>query len=258
MRSFIVVTAAIILVAASAATAMASPPPKGTDYASILDQLERMAGAGASQKAIDRTLERRFGWVRQPEDPVFEALAVAPSASDVSMAKPILYRNLPAQRYEVVARWAWKDCGKARCWATNYPLNDGPIGGPDGFAINSSRALTNLATSFVAYTEDGAARSFTNPEAFENDGVGFAEQDTSRTTDDDYDWDHGTLVFAFRLAGACVHGQQYKFSSKLAHTWADASLSGISISTGGIGMTFTGSAKRWTAVVPTPLYWTPC
>ena len=47
MRSFIVVTAAIILVAASAATAMASPPPKGTDYATILDQLERMAGAGA-------------------------------------------------------------------------------------------------------------------------------------------------------------------------------------------------------------------
>jgi hypothetical protein len=257
MRSIIVGLAAIILAAASSATAVAAPPAQRTDYGSVLDRIERMARAGATQGAIDRTLERRFGWVREPEDRVLEAFA-APSASDVTMAKPILYRNLPAHRYEVIARWAWRDCGTARCWAANYPLNDGPIGGPDGFAINSSRALTNLATSFVAYTEDGAARSFTNPEVFENDGVGFAEQDTSRTTDDDYDWDHGTLVFAFRLAGACVHGQQYKFSSNLAHTWADASLSGISISTAGIGMSFTGSAKRWTAVVPTPLYWTPC
>ena len=248
---------AIVLAASSTATALAKPPSSDTDYARILDRIERMTRAGASQGAIDRTLERAFGWVRESEDAVIEALA-APSASDVTLAKPTIYRNVPAQRYEVTARWAWKTCGNDQCWYANYPLNDGDIGGPDGFAINSSRALTNLATSFVAYTEDGAARSYTNPEVFESDGVGFSEQDASRTTQDDYTWDHGTLVFAFRLAGACVPGQQFKFSSKLAHTWADASLSSISISTSGISMTFSGSANRWTAVVPSPLYWTPC
>ena len=160
--------------------------------------------------------------------------------------------------YEVTARWQWKDCGGDRCWYTNYPWNDGPIGGPDGFAINVSRAVTNLASSFGAYTEDGGGRTFTNPEVFERDGVGFSEQDTLRTIDDDYSWDHGTLVFAFRLAGACVPGQQFKFASKFGHTWADAALSDIGISTTGISMTFNGSARRWTVVSPSPLYWTPC
>jgi hypothetical protein len=246
-----------VVCALSAGPAIAKPPEAATDYEAIFATVERMERSGASQAAIDRMLEREFGWIRETEDAVIEALA-APSASDITLSKPTLYRSIPAQRYEVTAKWQWKQCVYYRCWAENYPLDTGNIGGPDGFAINVSRNVTNLATNFVTYDEYGNSRLFTNPEVFEGDGVGFAEQDTQVTTRLRYSWDHGTLVYAFRLAGACVPGQQFKFSSKMGHTWSTAALSSISISTTGISMTYSGAEGKWTAVNPYPLYWTPC
>ena len=249
---------AMILTTLGAGLTAAKPPADSTDYATILSKVEKLERNGASRSAIDRMLEREFGWVRETEEPSMETLA-APSASDITLYKPTIYRNVPANRYEVTARWQWKNCGTPRCWMVNYPGVNGNVGGPNAFAINTSRNVNELATTFATYDEDGSGRIYSNPDVFDADGVGFTEQDTQHATPwDNFSWDHGTLVFAFRLTGACVPGQLFKFKSKLAHTWDSTSVSSMSISLTGIDFGFSSSEARWVGLSPTPLDWKPC
>ena len=227
-------------------------------YRAVLDRIERLERTGAPRKTIDRTLERVFGWFREPALAGPIALGTA-SASDVTLFRPTLYRNIPLNRYEVTAKWQWKDCGASRCWMLNYPGISGSVGGPNGFALNSSRNVNFLATTFATYDEDGGARHYSNPEVFEADGVGFTEQDRQHWAPwDDFTWDHGTLVFAFRLAAPCRPGQLWKFTSKMGHTWQSTSISSLTISPTNISMTFSSVEARWTATSPTPLDWKPC
>ena len=261
MVKLVVLAAVVMLVGAMTPASVSGVESFESDaemYQAVFDRVEKLERKGASQKAIDRVLERRFGWVREPEVDSPVALAT-PSASDVTFTKPAIYRNVPANRYEVTAKWQWKNCGSVRCWIVNYPGVSGNVGGPNGFALNASRNVNHLATSFVTYDEDGASRIYTNPEVFEADGVGFSEQDTQHVFPwDDFTWDHGTLVYAFRLASACLPGQLWKFTSKMGHTWSSTSLSSISISPTNISMTFSSTDARWTGTSPSPLDWKPC
>lgn len=259
-RQFALMTLVLLVGAMAPATAAGIQSFASDEemYRAVLDRVEKLESNGASRKSIDRILEREFGWVREPEVDSPIALGT-PSASDIALYKPTIYRNIPANRYEITAKWQWKNCGSSRCWMVNYPNINGNVGGPNGFALNSTRAVNHLATSFATYDEDGGAYHYTNPDVFENDGVGFTEQDRQHALPwDNFTWDHGTLVFAFRLVSACTPGQSWKFNSKMGHTWNSTSISGISISLTGISMTFSSFDARWTAVGPTPLDWKPC
>ena len=250
-----------MLVATASPLPVAAGKALGSDqdmYRAVLGRVERLERAGAPQGTIDRALEREFGWIREAGLAGGIALGT-PSASDVTLFTPTLYRNIPLNRYEVTAKWQWKNCGPSRCWMINYPGISGNVGGPNGFALNSSRNVNFLATIFATYDEDGGARFYSNPDVFEADGVGFTEQDRQHWAPwDDFTWDHGTLVFAFRLASACRPGQLWKFTSKMGHTWQSTSISSLSISPTNISMTFTNADARWTATSPAPLDWKPC
>lgn len=261
MKKQVALVAMVMLIGAVAPVAAAGARSFQWDdemYRAVLDRVERLQNKRASQKSIDRILEREFGWVREPQVDSPIALGI-PSASDITLHKPTIYRNVPANRYEVTAKWQWKDCGSVRCWTTDYPAITGNVGGPNGFALNSSRNVNYLATTFATYNEDGGSYYYSNPDVFEADGVGFTEQDTQHAYPwDRFSWDHGTLVYAFRLASACVPGQLWKFTSKMGHTWDTTSISSITISATNIGMTFSTTESRWTATSPTPLDWRPC
>ena len=194
-----VMIAAICLVMTLPAAALGAKPAL-TDaqyYQKILDRIEQIRSAGGSETAIDRMLEKEFGWTKLATADGIEAMAAA-SASDVNIYAPTVFYNNVKARYEAVGSWSWRKCPTAPCWSINYGTSGGNVGGPDAFGIYSSIPVNYKTTAFAIYDEDGDGHSYTNPDDFDTTGVAFREQDTVHVFPwGDFTWDHGTLLMAF-------------------------------------------------------------
>jgi hypothetical protein len=240
-------------------------PPAPDDsayYEAVTQRIERIRRAGGSAHAVDRMLEREFGWLRVAggDDGAELVPLGTPSGSDVTLPKPTVYRNVQAARFEAVATWAWKLCGGVRCWAANYGDVVGNDGGPDGFGIVSTIGVNFNSTFFATYTERGALVTYTNPDDFDQYGAGFSEQDR-RYHGRDYSWDHGTIIFGFNIRTCTgMQGTPWIFKSRMSHTWGDTGVASISLSAGIISFGFTnnGSTRKWSVYSPSPLSWYPC
>jgi len=267
-----VVTAVMAATTLGSGTIAVGAPPKADDdaayYSAVARRIEHVRRAGGSGGAVDRMLAREFGWQKvaggedaaddgAPGDPI--ALGT-PTASDVSLPTPSIYRNTQLGRYEVLARWQWNRCGSAYCWAVNYGGTKGNDGGPDGFGVVSNIALNAVTTSFVTYTERGALYRYTNPDVIDDYGSGFSEQDR-RYYGRDYSWDHGLIMYGFNIR-TCVgmRGTQWTFRSRMSHTWGDTGVSSITLGAGFVSFAFTnaGSTNKWQGYSPTVLRWFPC
>jgi hypothetical protein len=232
-------------------------------YEKVTQRIERLRRVGGNSDAVDRMLEREFGWLRVAGGvaPGDEPVALGtPSGSDVRLPRPTVYRNVQAGRYEAVATWQWKSCGVLRCWAANYGDVLGNDGGPDGFGIVSNVGVNFNSTFFATYTERGALSTYSNPDDFDQYGAGFSEQDR-RYHARDYTWDHGTIVFGFNIRTCTgMKGTPWIFKSRMSHTWGDTGVASISLSAGiiGFGYTNNGSPRKWSIYGPQPLHWYPC
>ena len=107
------------------------------------------------------------------------------------------------------------------------------------------------------FTETGVRTSYPNPWDADNSGATFRNQDKLLADKSQYNWDHGVLVYSFRLPLACPKGN-YEIRSKLAHTWSGAALTSITVTIHGISATFSGTNEHWQAVNPIARSWYPC
>jgi hypothetical protein len=207
-------------------------------------------------------LEREFGWVKVAGGEGDDGMIAlgTPSGSDVSLPTPSVYRNTQAGRFEVIARWQWRLCGGAYCWAVNYGSSYGNDGGPDGFGVVSNIALNPVTTSFATYNNRGTLQTYSNPDVIDDYGSGFSEQDR-RYYGREYTWDHGLIMYAFNIRTcAGMAGTQWTFRSRMSHTWGDTGVLSIGLGAGIVNFSFSNSSSpyKWQAYSPTPLRWYPC
>lgn len=260
-----IVAAVVIASALGPGTVARAAPPTADDasyYHAVARRVEQVRRTGGDAAALDRMLAREFGWIRVAggdggDDPV--ALGT-PSGSDVTLARPSVYRNVQAGRFEAVASWQWKKCGVLYCWAENYGDALGNDGGPDGFGVVSSVAVNYVTTSFATWTERGALQTYVNPDEFDEFGSGYSEQDR-RYHARDYTWDHGLIMYAFNIRTcAGMKGTPWIFRSRMSHTWNDTGVLSVSLAQGAISFTFSnpGSTRKWSIYGNQPLSWYPC
>jgi hypothetical protein len=239
-------------------------PVGGDDayYVHVARRIEQVGRAGGDGAAIDRMLEREFGWRKvagggAADGPI--ALGT-PSGSDVVLYRPSIYRNTQAGRYEATASWQWKKCGSLSCWSANYGDALGNDGGPDGFGIVSTVAVNFNSTFFATWTERNALKTYTNPDDFDQYGTGFSEQDRRYHTHD-YTWDHGLVMYGFNIR-TCVgmKGTPWIFKSRMSHTWGNTGVASMSLAAGAISFSFSNSSSpsKWSIYGPQPLAWYPC
>lgn len=261
----VVVAATLAAAALAQGSVVHGAPPDPDDsgyYAAVARRIEQVRRAGGGSGALDRMLEREFGWVKVAGGDDADNLVAlgTPSGSDVTLPRPSVYRNVQAARFEALATWQWDLCGGARCWAVNYGDVVGNDGGPDGFGIVSTVGVNFAATFFATYTERGALYTYTNPDEFDQYGTGFSEQDR-RYHGRDYSWDHGLIMYGFNIKTCTgMAGTPWIFKSRMSHTWGDTGVASVSLSAGVVSFTFTnaGSTRKWSVYGPSPLHWYPC
>ena len=262
-----VVTTALLAATLTPGTVVHGAPPKGFDdqtyHAAVARRIDQVSRSG-NQAAVDRMLEREFGWVKVAgDDDLTDDGLVAlgtPSGSDVSLYKPSLYRNTQLGRYEVVGRWQWKSCGALYCWAANYGDAYGYDGGPDGVGVTSNVGVNFVTSSLVTFTERGAMYVYTNPDELDQYGAGYSEQDR-RYHARDFTWDHGTVMFAFNIKTCSgMRGTQWIFRQRMSHTWGDQGVASVSVSAGIVDFSFSSSSspRKWSVYGNSVLSWYAC
>lgn len=226
-------------------------------YGPLAQAVEGMQRSGQGQAAIDAMLASQFGWVRvSDEEP--QLVLLASENSDVELTKPTIYYNTQRGRYEASAWFFWRNCGGERCWKQDLPWIGTSIGGYDGFGLSMSTLVNRKAQSFYVFTETGVMTSYPNPWDAEDSGATFRNQDKIAGPGQQYNWDHGLLVYSFQLRLGCPKGN-YKAKTKLGHTWSSAGVSNIQVTTSGVSISFTSSDGYWQATNPTPGNdWYPC
>ncbi len=259
-RILVVPLAAVVLLVAALPASAAKPAPQTSSedaayYAGVLDAVESMKSAEKSQAEVDAMLESEYGWVlvAAGEDDI---TTMASQNFNVDMKTPTVYYNTQQGRYEAAAWFYWKDCGTDRCWRQDIFIGRN-IGGYDGFGLSVAKLVTRKTQYFSTYTESNVRTTYSNPWDADDSGATFRNQDSVDGAGRQYNWDHGSLVYAFTIRAGCPRGD-YQINSKLAHTWSGARVDAITVSTGGIAVTFGGSSERWQAVNPVPKSWYPC
>jgi len=237
-------------------------PPSGTGYYDpIVTAMDAMHQEGRSQAEVDEMLMSDFGWI-----PVVTTdggvATLASENSDVDMRTPNVYYNTQQGRYEASAWFYWKNCGTQRCWKDDRPIfcqiSNCAFGGRDGFGLSMGKLVTRKTQSFYTYTEGNVRTAYANPWDADDSGATYQNQDkTTCTNYSCYNWDHGLLVYSFTIRAGCPAGN-YSIKSKLAHTWDGAAVSSITVTTAGVGVTFSGNSDRWQAVNPIAKNWFPC
>ncbi|MGH2401240.1 MAG: hypothetical protein ACRDE6_00895 [Candidatus Limnocylindria bacterium] len=248
----------------SAAKPVPGPDPGSTDYDAVVAAIDAMVARRSSQAAIDAMLERDFGWIvvgeQSPSEPTFGTLAS--ENSDVAFSVPSVYFNTSAGRYEASASFAWRSCNTG-IGGSSEPcyMNDQSgtnMGGYDGFGIRFGKLVSRRGHLFTVVASTGCRQTYPTAADADDSGAVFRNQDRFLTVCDTshYNWHRGTIVYSFLLRAGCPKGE-YKIDTKMAHTWSSTGVSAISVSTGGISVTFSSTSNQWEGV-SSPRTWRPC
>ncbi len=234
-------------------------------YPAVVERLIGLQEKAVSQERIDRILAREFGWVpvagggmsaggRQP---------LASDNGDVTLSTPRVYFNTQMGRYEVSATFTWRNCTDSftgvtePCYVADgtSPTN---MGGYDAFGIRVSKEVMRRSQQFVVSTNTNCRQWYTNPADADGWGVVYRNQDGWKNPcgTSHYNWHRGTVVYGFMTMPGCPKGP-YQFSTKMGHTWRTSGVSGISVGSGGISISFSTTDHHWTAVSNNRT-WYPC
>jgi hypothetical protein len=262
-RAAVLLTLLLLVHASPAAAGPPVAPSARTDailhdtVAAAVEGL-RVRGAGAGE--VDAMLAERFGWVRVTSDTSVASAFLTSDDSendDVTMSTPSVYYNTQQGRYEAMATFRWLSCGSYPCYW--YESDGGTnLGGYDGFGLSIGKLVTRKTQSFYVYTASGTRTTYTNPWDADDSGATYRNQDKFTCGKGcGYNWDHGLLVYSFGLRSGCPRGN-YAVNSKLGHTWDSTSVSGISVTTKGVTISFDKQEHYWQAVNPQQRNWYPC
>ncbi len=253
---------AMFLVVSHMPGGASAAPPQG-DLAALDLLATRLQAAGASQSAIDGVFAQH-GLVRADAGANGEVTPLASSSNDIILGQPTIYYDEKKDAWLARATFAWRhNCSsayyKSACEQKDCPLPIGstaPCGGPDGFGLRVNHDVNEYLTHFYTYDVNGYQWTWSYPEAMNEYGASWTEQDSS-TAQHAYNWDQGSLYYWFYLNG-CTKGVPFKIYPEISHTWASTSVTGFSIFLGGFAITWSNDANHWQATAPGPTYWYPC
>ncbi len=164
----------------------------------------------------------------------------------------IYYDDLDPSKFIASGFFFW-DSG---LWEYDLPSpcpQSGNMGGTDAFGISFDKPITIYAKDFLTWDRNGNLWEDTSIADTQNTyGVAFAENDQYFSYGDDYTWDSGFVSVKFLPQQSGV----YSAWQTLGHTWSTTGISNISISSSGIGVSFTSSNYRWTHVAPESAHYT--
>jgi hypothetical protein len=193
---------------------------------------------------------RRNGFVQVSTDPSTEL--VATTSNDVTMNTPRVYWDTTYNRYTATASYGWKNDNFGCC---------GNVGGYDGFALRSNRAIGNTTGVTGRFSgKPGLAYGTTivsNPSDNNVYGAAYRWQDTSRALAGgriDYNMYSGVVTLSVNPPGCGTTAYLY---SNYAHSWSSSSLNGFEISASGFGVSWSTSSNHWTAASQAGS-WKPC
>jgi hypothetical protein len=160
---------------------------------------------------------------------------------------PSLYYSSSGGYYYVVADWGWLSDG----WKTDAGLDYGHIGGTDAAGVWFSKPINNLngAMSICgAHFGGSSTPACWNSSSYKGNnqyGESIQFQDQASNSAKPYagktDADRGSLVFPFKwLSSGCQ-----QFGNEYDHDWSSTSITGMSISASGIGVSWSSSSHHW-------------
>lgn len=193
------------------------------------EQLMDLILEGKSHAEIEN--EMGLVLVSEPESTIFEPLS---SGSDVTVDRPYAYFDTQGNRYVAVAKYRWTP----ERW-------DGNPGGPDGFGIAFNQTVTRLGEGARFCDRYGYNCTSGWIESNNSYGVGFAFQD--KYVSGKYRGAQGLVTMSFRKNRTGCH----QFWSKYGHSWSSTSVTGVSIGSGSVGISFSSSSNRFTVASTT-------
>ncbi|HXI79779.1 MAG TPA: hypothetical protein VNM34_03065 [Verrucomicrobiae bacterium] len=243
------------LVAAWLLPPAATARPRPDEAARAEAIASALESRGASQAAIDRMLAARLGWLRSD---VGTDGAVAPMSStqlNASISQPAVYYSTAGHYWIARAQFSWHhNCGlfgNTECWYADC-FAQGNCGGPDGFALRSTRALNEDTTYFYTYDEKGNLTAWAGPDEMNEAGASWVTTDRLNGSQfpsgigEKYNWDHGTLYYYFHVITCTgLRGAQFKFYSRLYHSWQNTSITGVGVSVFGFSVATGGGPDFW-------------
>jgi hypothetical protein len=179
--------------------------------------------------------------------------SVSPPKDKVDLRDPVIYTSSQGYFIKSSVYWKRKDTGTPY-WYDHAPccgLGTLNVGGADGLGMyfNNTTNLSINDTSFYTYDED--LNTYNNnlyPYRVNNAGAYYKAQDTIQNASwkpyYHYSWDSAHLTVWPNFSGP-VNAQ---VRTHWTHTWSDADITGVSVSTSGIGVTIANTDKAWDGV----------
>lgn len=199
------------------------------------------------------------GLTKQKVEKGFDILS---TKSDVSWQAPDVWYDNDTGRYYAIAGYEWQFDTKGNPkWLADATLT-GDMGGYDavGIFFTDSASINNIQVKdYMLRTYDSdndTLYHWTRAEDWGSEGVVFSEQDKVVYGDNtpyngwDYTFHKGYVSMWFDTTGPVNTGIKMNY----VHTWDDAQISNVTVSTSGVSFSVTNSAKHWKGVT-SPYYW---
>jgi hypothetical protein len=235
-------------------------------YQQYRARINQLLDEGKTPAEVDLTIAQEFGIVRLASDATNQIVpstdAAATTASNITMYQPTFSYDSLLHKNVMAASWAWKTCPtyNRACWTNDGGV--GPMGGPDGMALNINLPTTRSSVGISTNDNCGTpVINNTQPDTANSYGVAFIEQDTVRYNSANglcagtpyrYDWHRGTISGTFTFNGSCA-GHQVVVDSRIGHTWSSTAVTSIGIFTSGISFSWSSTNYRWNAQPTAPV-----
>lgn len=237
--------------------AITDPIQQKQRFAAIDAEVHRLFARSQSLVEVDRFLTTN-GFVKVSHDKEFPSISSTVSLPEhVKTAPPSVYYDYLTGKYRISASYAWKKDPDNGTFGWQV---DPSYGGLDafGFYINATGTnyLQNVGGgSFTMYYSDGSLYDTSSkPAASNKTGIVFTAQDFVRNGKFNMNSGYVEGYFTVGKTGA----SQYEICSKYVHTYANAKIKKIGVSSTGINISWRDDeGAAWTAASPNPLYWTP-
>ena len=259
-----ILMAIVLVVLPMASGAPAARADGQASVESIVKRFAELEGQGATRPMIESVLERDFGLRILRGAPVASKTS-SPGPNDVTLDTPVLTsRESEDAPYIMLGSMHWNRCGGSPCWEKDKGRNGaGDHGGPDGFAIQTSRPIVRVSSYMFRTNSCGKHEDADHASTDTNHGVGFIIQDElgGKGCSYGWNWDKAYIGDEFRFEdgrGYCTGGKPpYNVQTKFTHTWDTSSLNSIGISESGITFSWNDKAHEY-EVIPSDTWNSDC
>jgi hypothetical protein len=252
-----IVMAIVLLVLPSTSGAAAARADGEASLETIVKRVAELGDQGAHWPVIESVLKQEFGLRVLQGAPVADARN-SPGPNDVTLTTPVLTsRESEDSPYIMLGDMHWNMCGGRPCWQKDSGGNKaGDHGGPDGFAIQTSRPIVRVSSYMIRTNSCGKQEDIDQPSTDTKHGVGFKIQDGvgGKGCRTGWNWSKAYIGNEFRFEdgrGYCTGGNPpYNVQTMFTHTWDTTALNSIGISESGISFSWNDKPHHYEVIPP--------